>query len=63
MAKEIDFKHELLNSEKARITNKRKDIYIPRNFEQHSSRRVLITEWIDGIKVTHLKDVKKLGFD
>ena len=58
LAKEIDFELELQNSEKARSLNKRSDLYIPKNFRELSSKRVLVTEWIDGIKITHLNEVK-----
>jgi predicted unusual protein kinase regulating ubiquinone biosynthesis (AarF/ABC1/UbiB family) len=63
LEKEIDFQHELENGEKARVINKRNDIYIPISYKEYSTKRVLVSEWIDGIKVTHLNDIKKMGFD
>jgi len=49
---EVDFAHEAANAQ--RFRNMFKDdptIYIPRVYEQYVTRRIIVLEWIDGIKI------------
>jgi predicted unusual protein kinase regulating ubiquinone biosynthesis (AarF/ABC1/UbiB family) len=47
----------------ARAWNRREDLYIPKNFKEVSSQRVLVSEWIDGIKITHMNELRKQGYN
>jgi predicted unusual protein kinase regulating ubiquinone biosynthesis (AarF/ABC1/UbiB family) len=49
---EIDYITELANAKRFKqMFGNNPDIYIPRAHEEYVSRRVLVLEWIDGIKV------------
>lgn len=55
LAKEIDFNIEADNARKCKsefIKIGRNDIYVPNIFDQFTSKRTLVLEWIDGIKIT-----------
>jgi ubiquinone biosynthesis protein len=39
------------------------DVVIPRVVWEHSSRRLLVMEWIEGIKVTHVAALRAAGID
>ena len=61
---EMDYLNEAENAEKFRnmhIHNSK--IAVPKIYNNTTSRRVLTMEWIDGIKLTNLEGVKKLGID
>ena len=61
---EMDYLNEAENAEKFRnfhIQNSK--IAVPKIYKETTSRRVLTMEWIDGIKLTNLEGVKKLGID
>lgn len=30
----------------------RKDVYIPKIYHQYTDERVMVMEWVDGIKIT-----------
>ena len=38
-----------------------KDIYIPKVFKENSTSRILITEWIDGVKINDTESLKKMN--
>eukprot|EP00737_Agarophyton_chilense_P000206 gb/GEZJ01000236.1/.p1 GENE.gb/GEZJ01000236.1/~~gb/GEZJ01000236.1/.p1 ORF type:complete len:896 (-),score=160.10 gb/GEZJ01000236.1/:1458-3800(-) len=49
---ELDYTNELKNMKKFRNAYGHVEgIYLPRVFEQYSSRRVLVTEWVEGVKL------------
>lgn len=55
LAKEIDFSMESENSKKCNeefIKIGRTDIYVPKVYDQFTSKRTIVMEWIDGIKIT-----------
>ena len=61
---EIDFVTEAANCK--RFKEMFKDdptIYIPRVYEEYSSRRVLVLEWIDGIKINDYAALEAVGID
>jgi predicted unusual protein kinase regulating ubiquinone biosynthesis (AarF/ABC1/UbiB family) len=39
------------------------EIYIPKIYWQYTGRRVLTMEWIDGIKLTNIKEIQRKGID
>ncbi|GMH87320.1 hypothetical protein TL16_g10817, partial [Triparma laevis f. inornata] len=52
---ELDFVNEGKNQERLRnlfIDEKVEGIMVPRVFEQYSTRRILVTEWVDGVKLS-----------
>ncbi len=61
---EIDFVTEAANAK--RFEEMFKDdptIYIPRVYEEYTSRRVLVLEWIDGIKINDYATLETEGID
>jgi len=62
--RELDFLNEANNVEKFR-ENFREDkrIYIPQIYRDISTRKILIQEYIDGIKISDIKTMQKKGID
>ena len=61
---EMDYLNEAKNAEKFRAMHLHNSkIAVPKIYKTITSRRVLTMEWIDGTKLTNLKDVRKLGID
>ncbi|XP_014483978.1 PREDICTED: uncharacterized aarF domain-containing protein kinase 5 [Dinoponera quadriceps] len=64
LASELDFENEGRNGEQcARDLKKYEYAYVPKIHWDLSSKRVLTTEWIDGVKVTDVEGIKALGLD
>lgn len=64
LSMELDFENEGRNGEQCAIDLKKfKYAYIPKVYWNLSSKRVLTTEWIDGIKVTDVEGIKAQGLD
>lgn len=38
-------------------------VYIPKVYDEYSSKRVLVCEWVDGIQLTDTKSLKSKGLD
>lgn len=51
--KELDYENEAENSRKfaSLVQARLPDVYVPRVFDQYTSRKVLTMEWIDGVKL------------
>ncbi|GMH91890.1 hypothetical protein TrVE_jg12289 [Triparma verrucosa] len=52
---ELDFVNEGRNQERLRnllLDEKVQGIMVPRVYEQYSTRRILVTEWVDGVKLS-----------
>ncbi len=61
---EMDYINEATNAEKfKKLHSGNKKIAVPKIYREATSRRVLTMEWIDGIKLTNISAVKKLGID
>ncbi len=61
---EMDYINEANNAEKfARLHENNKKITVPKIFRESTSKRVLTMEWIDGVKLTKINEIKKLGID
>ena len=61
---EMDYINEANNAEKFKqLHSKNNKIAVPKIYREATSRRVLTMEWIDGIKLTNIEAVKKLGID
>lgn len=68
LLQEVDFQNEMVNAEATRnnvLNDKtlRKHIYVPQNYAGLSTKRVMVTEWIDGVPISNKKDVHRFGFD
>ncbi len=61
---EMDYLNEAENAERFRdFHSHNSKIAVPKIYKEITSRRVLTMEWIDGIKLTNLEGVKKLGIN
>jgi len=61
---EMDYINEATNAEKFKELHSKNDkIAVPKIYREVTSRRVLTMEWIDGIKLTNIEAVKKIGID
>ena len=61
---EMDYINEANNAEKFKeLHSKNNNIAVPKIYRKATSRRVLTMEWIDGIKLTNIEAVKKLGIN
>ena len=61
---EMDYINEANNAEKFReLHSNNVNIAVPKIYRKATSRRVLTMEWIDGIKLTNIEAVKKLGIN
>ena len=61
---EMDYINEASNAEQFRILHTdNKRIAVPQIYREATSRRVLTMEWFDGVKLTNLDSVKRLGID
>ncbi|WP_269611803.1 ABC1 kinase family protein [Prochlorococcus marinus] len=61
---EMDYINEATNAEKfKKLHSGNQKIAVPKIYREATSRRVLTMEWIDGIKLTNISAVKKLGID
>lgn len=61
---EIDYVRESSNLKRFReMFQDDPTIYIPQVYDQHVSRRVLVLEWIDGIKINDYEALDALGID
>ncbi|HTQ24685.1 MAG TPA: AarF/UbiB family protein [Candidatus Binataceae bacterium] len=61
---ELDFEHEADNCETiARNLAARADVVVPRLYRELSTRRVLVMELVEGIKVTDVAALERAGID
>ena len=71
LTKEADFLNEENNMRTSKAifshpstpSDLRKHVYIPEVYSQYTTRRVLTSEWIDGIKISDIERLKKENFD
>ncbi|EGR28453.1 chaperonin, putative [Ichthyophthirius multifiliis] len=65
LGKEIDFRIEAQNAKKCSenfLKLNRKDIYVPEIYKEYTTPRILVMEWINGIKITEENELIKQGF-
>jgi ubiquinone biosynthesis protein len=61
---ELDFEHEADNCETvARNLASRADVVVPRVYREFSTRRMLVMELMDGIKITDVAALERAGID
>ena len=59
---EMDYTHEGENAQRfAQLYGHLPNIYVPHIYPQYTGRRVLTMEWIDGIKLTRIDELDRLG--
>lgn len=59
IVKELDFQQEVVNAERTRNNFKKyKDLYIPKNNIPLSSRRAIVMEYVEGLKINDLEGMK-----
>ncbi len=64
MPLELNFVNEAHNSEKiSHFYEQRDDIYVPRVHWEYTTRRVLVTEFIDGLKISDMTALQAAGVD
>ena len=62
MQKELDYNNEARNIERFRATYKhRTDFYVPKPYREFSSEKVLILEFVEGCKITDVRQLKEWG--
>jgi predicted unusual protein kinase regulating ubiquinone biosynthesis (AarF/ABC1/UbiB family) len=60
---EIDYITEAANARRFReIFKDQPRIYIPRIYEEYTSRRVLVLEWVDGLKINDYEALEAAGY-
>ncbi|HAC61981.1 MAG TPA: hypothetical protein DCF68_00230, partial [Cyanothece sp. UBA12306] len=61
---EINYVQEGRNAEKfAELYGHLPEIYVPKIYWEYTGRRVLTMEWIEGTKLTNIKEVQAKGID
>ncbi|WP_052890759.1 ABC1 kinase family protein [Thermogemmatispora carboxidivorans] len=61
---EIDYLTEAANARRFReLFRDQPQIYIPRVYEEYSSKRVLVLEWIDGLKINDYAALEAAGYN
>lgn len=66
LRKEIDFNIEAKNAMRCKadfIARGRNDLYVPKIYDDFTSERTLVMEWIDGVKITDEAELNKQGFN
>ena len=64
ISREIDFTIELSNIQHfSRLLSDNPTLHIPEVFPELSTERILVMERINGIKASHVSDLKKQGYD
>ncbi|MBD2089785.1 AarF/ABC1/UbiB kinase family protein [Microcoleus sp. FACHB-1515] len=61
---EMDYTQEGHNAERfAQLYGHLQDVYVPRIYWEYTARRVLTMEWITGVKLTQLDQIRSMGID
>lgn len=68
LVQEVDFEHEVQNTEALRASldadpSLHDKVHIPRVYKDLSTRRVIVSEWIDGVPLSNKKELFKSGFN
>ncbi|MEE9608270.1 MAG: AarF/ABC1/UbiB kinase family protein [Myxococcota bacterium] len=62
--RELDFLNEGHNAETlGRLLRNRDDVVVPRIHWEHTTRRVLVMEFMEGLKITDLEGLKRAGIE
>jgi predicted unusual protein kinase regulating ubiquinone biosynthesis (AarF/ABC1/UbiB family) len=61
---EINYLHEGQNAEKfAQLYGHIPEIYVPKIYWEYTGRRVLTMEWVEGTKLTNIREIQAKGID
>ncbi|XP_077982398.1 putative aarF domain-containing protein kinase 5 [Glandiceps talaboti] len=64
ISKELDFEHEGRNAERCADDLKHLEFtYVPKIYWNHTTKRVLTMEYIDGCKVVDIESIQKMGLN
>ncbi|WP_339137780.1 MAG: AarF/ABC1/UbiB kinase family protein [Candidatus Electrothrix sp. GW3-4] len=64
LSREIDFTIELANIHHfSQLLSRSSNIYVPEVFPELSTERILVMERVNGIKASHVAELKKQGYD
>lgn len=67
LRKEIDFTIEAANARRCSADfaarGRDKEMYVPVIYDEFTSQRTLVMEWIDGVKITDEEELVKQGFN
>jgi predicted unusual protein kinase regulating ubiquinone biosynthesis (AarF/ABC1/UbiB family) len=61
---EVDMEHEAVNMQHvAALLARRSDVLVPEVIPELTRRRILTMEFVDGIKISHLSEIRAAGLD
>ncbi|MGB2924023.1 MAG: AarF/ABC1/UbiB kinase family protein [Limnothrix sp.] len=61
---EMNYSQEGRNAELfAELYGEMEEIYVPKIYWDYTGKRVITMEWLDGIKLTNIKEIEALGID
>jgi predicted unusual protein kinase regulating ubiquinone biosynthesis (AarF/ABC1/UbiB family) len=61
---ELDFEHEAENAERIRVNLlQQPDVLVPRVLREYTTKKLLVMEYIDGIKITDVEKLASAGID
>ncbi len=64
MQQEVDFTNEARSIEQFRNNFKKsRTVYVPRVYWEYSSKKIVTLEYIDGVKVSDIETLKRMGFN
>lgn len=64
LLRELDYNFEAINAIKfKKMFEGTKEVYIPKIYNEYSSKRVLVMEKIKGVKLNDIEKIKSLGWD
>lgn len=62
--RELDYNFEAINAIKfKRMFKNSKDVFIPKIYEEYSTKRILVMERVKGVKLSDIKRIKELNWD
>ena len=63
LVEELDFEREIAHAEHTRTLFKGHPyLYIPAIYPEYSSERIIVMEYIDGVKINEPEKIKEMGF-
>eukprot|EP01114_Cavostelium_apophysatum_P023922 TRINITY_DN9179_c0_g1_i1.p1 TRINITY_DN9179_c0_g1~~TRINITY_DN9179_c0_g1_i1.p1 ORF type:complete len:530 (+),score=121.43 TRINITY_DN9179_c0_g1_i1:142-1731(+) len=61
LRKEVDFRIEAANTKRAAANWHTEKLYVPKIFDQFTTGRILVTEWIDGVRINDEPALKAMN--
>ncbi|MGX9755671.1 ABC1 kinase family protein [Clostridioides difficile] len=64
LMRELDYNFESINATKfSRIFKNSDEVYIPKVYSEYNSKRILVMEKVNGIKLSDVEKIRKLGYN